>query len=74
MQTVKTKSLTERPSLDGGLQVTVRGCDHPNVSAYRACPRRHVSNSCSCKNAQQGNLGLGWNFSDFVQEERTAVC
>ena len=26
------------------------------------------------QNAQEGNLGLGWKFPDFVEEEGTAIC
>ncbi len=64
---------TERPSADSSLHVTVRGCDHPNVSAYRVCPADTLK-LMLLQNTQEGNLGLGWKFSDFVQEERTAIC
>ena len=49
------------------------GCDHPNVSAYRACPAATFK-LMLLQNTQEGNLSLGWKFSDFVQEERTAIC
>ena len=72
MQTVK-QIAAERPSADGGLQVTVRRCDHPNVSAYRTCPSDTLK-LMLLQNTQEGNLRLGWKFSYFVQEERTATC
>jgi hypothetical protein len=26
------------------------------------------------QDTQESNLSLGWKFSDFIQEERTAIC
>jgi DNA-binding NtrC family response regulator len=63
---------TEQPSADSSLKVTVRGRGHPNVSANRARPA-DTFKLMLLQNAQEGNLGFGWKFSDFVQEERTAV-
>src|ERR1700745_3915943 len=72
MQAVK-QIVTERASADSGLQVAVRGCDHPNVSTYRACPADPFK-LMLLQNAQEGDLCLGWQLSYFVQEERTAIC
>jgi hypothetical protein len=72
MQTIK-QIATERPSADGGLQVTVRSGDRPDVSAYGTRPA-DTFKLMLLQNTQQGNLGLGWKFSDFIQEERTAIC
>src|ERR1700741_1381333 len=46
---------TERPRPDGGLQVTVRGCDHPNVSAYWVCPA-DTFKLMLLQNTQEDNL------------------
>jgi hypothetical protein len=65
--------VTERPSADSGLQVTVRCVDHPDVRMYWTRPA-NTFKLMLLQNTQEGNLGLGWKFSDFVQEARTAVC
>jgi hypothetical protein len=49
----------ERSSADGGLQVTVRRCDYPDVSAYRA-RSADTFKLMLLQNTQEGNLGLGW--------------
>jgi hypothetical protein len=64
MQAIK-QIATERPSADGGLQVTVRGCDHPDVSAYWTRPA-DTFKLMLLQNTQEGNLGLGWKF--FTKE------
>src|SRR5258706_6006616 len=64
---------TEGPSADCRLQVTVGGCDHSDVSAY-STTAADTFKLMLLQNPQEGNLGLCWKFSDFVQEERTAVC
>jgi hypothetical protein len=71
MQTIK-QIATERPSADGGLQVTVRSGDRPDVSADGTRPA-DTFKLMLLQNTQQGNLGLGWKFSGFTQEERT-IC
>ena len=63
---------TKGPSADGGLQVTIGGCNHPNVSADSASAADTLK-LVFLQNAKQSNLSLGWKFSDFVQEERTAT-
>ena len=72
IQAVK-QIVAERPSADSGLQVTVRGCDHTNVSVYWTCPA-NTFKLVLLQDTEEGNLSLGWKFSDFIQEERTAVC
>src|SRR5258706_413453 len=63
----------ERSSADGALQVVVGGRDHPHVSAYLTCPADTLK-LMLLQNPQEGNLGFGWKLSDFVQEERAAIC
>src|SRR5260370_40970712 len=72
MRTVK-QIAAERRGADGGLQVSVRGGDNANVSAYEARPPHNVK-LMLLQYTQEGNLALGWQFSDFVQEKRTAIC
>ena len=64
---------TEGPSADGGLQVTVGGSDHPDVSADSTSAADTLK-LVLLQNTQEGNLGLGWKFSDFVQEDRASIC
>src|SRR6267154_3424323 len=64
---------TKGPSADGGLQVTISGCNHPNVSADSTIAADTLK-LMLLQNTQEGNLGLSWKFPDFVQEERTAIC
>src|SRR5712692_3545506 len=64
---------TEGPSADGGLQVTIGGCNHPDVSADSTTAADTLK-LVLLQNTKQSNLSLGWKFSDFVQEERTAIC
>jgi hypothetical protein len=59
--------------LDSSLQITVRRCDHPNVSAYWTRPA-DTFKLMLLQNTEERDLGLGWKFSDFIQEERTAIC
>src|SRR6185295_4035918 len=63
----------ERPGADSGLQVTVRGGDHANVGVDAASATNPLK-LMLLQNAQESNLGLGLQLSDFVQEERTAIC
>src|SRR5439155_1117371 len=63
---------TERPSADSGLQVTVGCCDDSNVSAD-STSAANTFKLMLLQNTQEGNLSLGRKFSDFVQEERTAI-
>ena len=63
----------ERPSADGSLQVTVRGCDDPNVSADRTSAA-DAFKFVLLQNTQQGHLSLGRKISDFVEEERASIC
>jgi len=72
MQTIK-QIATERPSADGGLQVTVRGGDHPDVSADWMRPA-DTFKLMLLQNTQEGNLSLGWKFSDFVEEDCAPIC
>jgi hypothetical protein len=57
--------VTERPSADSGLQVTVRCVDHPDVSVYWTRPA-NTFKLMLLQNTQEGNLGLGWKF--FTKE------
>ena len=72
MQAIK-QIATERSSADSGLQVTVGGGDHPNVSAYRMCSADTLK-FVLLQNTQQCNLSLGGKFSDFVEEKRASIC
>jgi hypothetical protein len=55
MEAVK-QIATERPGADGGLQVTVRGGDHPNVSAYWTRPA-DTFKFLFLQNTQEGRVG-----------------
>ncbi len=57
----------------GGLQVAVGGSDDANVSPD-STTAADTFKLTLLQYTQEGNLGLGWQFSDFVQEERTAIC
>src|SRR5208282_322490 len=72
MQTVK-QIATERPSADSGLQVTVRGCDHPNVSTDSTSAADTLK-FVLLQDTHEGNLSLGWKFSDLIKEDRSSAC
>src|SRR5580698_10769488 len=72
MQTI-IQIRAERPGADRSLQVSICGCNHPDVSSNRL-GSADTFKLMLLQNTQQGDLGLGWKLSDFVQEERTAVC
>src|SRR6266851_6466874 len=59
----------ERASADGGLQVTIGGCNHPNVSADSTSAADTLK-LMLLQNTKQSNLSLNWKFSDFVEEKR----
>src|SRR5882757_8588668 len=64
---------TERASADGGLQVTIGGCNHPNVSADSTSAADTLK-LMLLQNTKQSNLSLNWKFSDFVEEKRASIC
>src|SRR4029077_1369117 len=64
---------TEGPRADGGLQVTVRRCDYPDVSAYWTRPADALK-LVLLQNTQECNLSLSWKFPDFVEEKRASIC
>src|SRR6266849_5292678 len=63
----------ERASADGGLQVTIGGCNHPNVSADSTSAADTLK-LMLLQNTKQSNLSLNWKFSDFVEENRASIC
>jgi hypothetical protein len=65
MQTVK-QIATERPIADSGLQVTVRGGDHRTSARNARVPP--TFKLMLLQNTQEGNLGLGWKFSDLSRK------
>src|SRR4029077_4628702 len=58
---------------DTGLQVTIGSCNHSNVGTDSPVAADALK-LILLQNAQEGNLGLGWQFSDFVEEDRASVC
>ena len=72
IQTVKQVA-TERPGADSNLQVTVRGCDHPDVSAYRAGPADTLK-LMLLQNTQEGDLSHMRKFSNFIEEDSASIC
>src|SRR5258708_31464818 len=72
MQAVK-QVVTEGSRADGGLQVAVGGCDHPDVSANSTRPA-DTFKLVLLQNTKQINLSLNWKFSDFVEENRASIC
>src|SRR5260370_11762299 len=64
---------TEGPSADCRLQVTVCGCDHSHVSAD-SMTAADTFKLMLLQYTQEGNLGLGWKLSDFVEEDRASIC
>src|SRR6266403_2507626 len=63
----------ERASADGGLQVTIGGCNHPNVSADSTSAADTLE-LMLLQNTQECDLSLRWKFSDFVEEKRSSIC
>src|SRR5258708_23597853 len=64
---------TERASADGSLQVTIGGCNHPNVSADSTGAADSLK-LMLLQTTQQCDLSLGCKFSDFVEEKRASIC
>src|SRR5258708_10063508 len=62
----------ERASANGGLQVTIGGCNHPNVSA-NSTGAANTLKLVFLQNSKQSNLSLGWKVSDFVEENRASI-
>ena len=64
--------MTEGPIDDRGIQITIRGGDEPNVDTDRL----RASNTFEfpfLEHPQERDLGLRQEFTDFVEEDRTAV-
>jgi hypothetical protein len=57
----------EGPRAHGGLQVTVGGGDYPDVSVDSTATADALK-LMLLQNTQEGNLGLGWEFSEFIEE------
>ena len=71
VQTIK-QVLPEGPAVDGGLQVTIRGGDEPNVDTDGL----RASNPFEfpfLEHPQERDLGLRQEVTTFVEEDRTAV-
>src|SRR5258708_2702739 len=64
---------TKGPSADGGLQVTIGGCNHPYVSA-NSTSAADTLKLVLLQNTQECNLSLNWKLSDFVEENRASIC
>src|SRR5271156_4695826 len=64
---------TKGPSADGSLQVTIGGCNHPNVSMDSTSAADTIK-LVFLQNTKQSNLSLGWKFSDFVEEDCASIC
>src|SRR5258708_23347098 len=64
---------TKGPSADGGLQVTVGGRDHSDVSADSTSAADTLK-FVLLQNTQECNLSLGGKISDFVEEKRASIC
>src|SRR5229473_3503130 len=63
----------ERASADGGLQVTIGGCNYPNVSADSTTAADTLE-LMLLQNTQECDLSLRWKLSDFVEEKRASIC
>src|SRR5205814_8282554 len=63
----------EGASADGGLQVTIGGCNHPNVCAD-STGAADTLKLMLLQNTQECDLSLSWKFSDFVEEKRASIC
>ena len=72
MQAVK-QITPERSSANGGLEVPIGGCDDPDVGTD-STTAADTFKLMFLQNAQEGNLGLSWKFSDFVEEDRARTC
>src|SRR5258708_24794098 len=72
MQPIK-QITTKGPSADGRLQVTIGGCNHPNVSADSTSAADTLK-LVLLQNTKQSNLSLGWKLSDFVEENCASIC
>src|SRR5688572_27205352 len=71
VQTIK-QVLTESPRHNGGLQITIRGGDEPNVDADGL----RSSNTFEfpfLEYSQERDLRLRQEFTNFVQENRSAI-
>src|SRR5271165_3239010 len=64
--------LTEAPGLHGGFEILVGGGDDTHVYFDLAMPAQTVER-LAIENAQQLDLRLRLQFSDFVEEERSLV-
>src|SRR5579862_9689863 len=72
MQAVKQVT-PESSSADGGLEVPIGGCDNPDVGTDSTS----ASNTLEfvfLQDAEEGNLGLSWKLSDFVEEDGAPTC
>src|ERR1700752_1172037 len=65
MQPIK-QIAAERPSADSGLQVTVCGGDQSHVSGD-SMTAADTFKLMLLQNPQEGDLGLSWKFSDFIE-------
>jgi len=58
----------KRVHSDGGLQVTISGCDHSHVSLNTLCATDPFELAL-LQNPQESSLGLHWQFPNFVGKE-----
>ena len=65
--------LAERPICYRGFQIAVRGRDHTDVDLDRL----RSSDSLEfplLQYSEKRNLNIGWQLTDFVEKNRSAVC
>src|SRR5580704_9386117 len=63
----------KRARLDGHLQVTVSGSNHPYVGTDGASSADALK-FMFLQNAQQSNLGFDRKLSHFIEEDRASLC
>src|SRR5882672_5860775 len=63
----------ERASADGGLQVTIGGCNHPNVCTD-STGAADTLKLMLLQNTQECDLSLSWKFAHFVKEDGSPAC
>jgi hypothetical protein len=64
---------TEGPGADSDRQVTVSGCDYPNVSLDSPIAADTLK-LVLLQDTKQSNLSLSGKLTDFVEENRGSIC